>query len=132
MRTSRDPFTDDVVTRLVSLQRGDLERVKKDNPRLAAALERMSDGFAETVQTTRNVNLSPTLKITDIVSEKLYFPPPLEDFGPGGAAWLRAHEEFDKAAPNRRGVLATGSGHDIVRDRPDQAGPGRRRDRRNV
>lgn len=56
--------------------------------------------------------------MTDIVSEKPP-PPPLGDIGPGGAAWLRVHEEFDKAAPNRRGVLATGSGHYIMRDRPD-------------
>src|SRR6516225_9207182 len=53
--------------------------------------------------------LPPNLRITDIVSEKQMIPPPNEELGPGGAAWLRVHQDFDKAGPNRRGLIATGN-----------------------
>ena len=112
-------FKDAVVEQLTVLQQGVLEQVKNDNHRIAAPLERLLAAFPETVQTMREVSLPPNLRISDIVAEKALIPPPNEELGPGGAAWLRAHQEFDKAAPNRRGVMASGSGHIVMRDRPE-------------
>jgi pimeloyl-ACP methyl ester carboxylesterase len=112
-------FTDAVVDQLTRLQGGALEQAKKQNAKLGAALERMSYGFPDTVRTMRGVKLPPNLKVTDIVSQ-LPSPRPLKDVpGPGSAPWLEVHRDFDKAAPNRRGILATGSGHYIMRDRPE-------------
>jgi pimeloyl-ACP methyl ester carboxylesterase len=107
-------FTDALVGQLTVLQSGAFEQVKKENPRMGAALERMGSGFVETVHTMRDVTLPSSLKVTDIVQEKTPLPPPLDQ-----APWLQVHQEFDKAGPNRRGIIATGSGHYIMRDRPD-------------
>ena len=85
----------------------------------AAAVDRMLSRYGETVATMRKVLLPDNVKVTDIVSDKPLIPPPNEEIGPGSAAWLRVHQEFDRAAPNCRGVIAKGSGHYIMRDRPD-------------
>jgi pimeloyl-ACP methyl ester carboxylesterase len=61
-------FTDDLVGQLTELQRGSLEQVKKGSPRLAAGLERVTNGFVETVRTMREIMLPPNLMVTDIVS----------------------------------------------------------------
>ena len=112
-------FTDAVVKQLTVLQHGVLEQAKKENPRTGASIERLLAAFPETVRMMREVTFPPTMRVTDIVSEKPLVPRPNEEIGPGGAAWLRAHQEFDKAAPNRRGLVAKDSGHIVMRDRPD-------------
>jgi pimeloyl-ACP methyl ester carboxylesterase len=85
----------------------------KESPRLAAGVQKLMDGFPETVRTSRNAPLPANLEFTDIVAEKPPVPPPYD------TARLRAHQDFDKAALNRRGVVATGSGHYVMRDKPE-------------
>lgn len=59
----------------------------------------------------RGVNLPADLRITDIVAERPPLTPPDD--------WIAAHRAFDRGGRNRRGVFATGSGHYVMRDRPD-------------
>ena len=112
-------FTDAVINAMVSLNRGSIEQLKKENPLKARAQDRMREAFSETVHTMLKVTLQASLKVTDIVSEKPPPPPFNEAPGPGSAAWLQVHQEFDKAASTHRGIIATGSGHYIMRQRPD-------------
>jgi pimeloyl-ACP methyl ester carboxylesterase len=106
-------FTDTVIDRLSKGWAAQRAELRKANPEHFAALDRVLIRFPETVHTMRSVNLPAGLPITDIVAEHPPVPPPDD------AGWLPAHRAFDKAAPNRRGVFATGSGHYIMRDRPE-------------
>ena len=63
--------------------------------------------------------LPSNLRVTDIVSEKLLFALPNAELRPGSSPWLPEQQDFDRAAPNRRGIIATGSGYYIMRDRPN-------------
>jgi pimeloyl-ACP methyl ester carboxylesterase len=112
-------FTDAVINAREPLNRRSIEQLKKENPLKAAAQDRQREAFSETVRTMLGVTLPASLKVTDIVSEKPPPPPLNEAPGPGSAAWLQVHQEFDKAAPTHRGIIATGSGHYIMRQRPD-------------
>ena len=112
-------FTDAVINAREPMNRSSIEQLKFENPLKATAQERQRKAFSETVRTMLGITLPPGLKVTDIVSEKPPPPPLNEAPGPGSAAWLQVHQEFDKAAPKRRGIVATGSGHYITRDRPD-------------
>jgi pimeloyl-ACP methyl ester carboxylesterase len=109
-------FTDAVIERM---QRQRAAGPPQVNPQLppdpgrVAVGERVGPAFPETVRIMRGVTLPANLRITDIVAER----PPAQP--PDDAAWLRAHQEFDKAAPNRRGVIAAGSGHYVMLRRPE-------------
>jgi pimeloyl-ACP methyl ester carboxylesterase len=111
-------FTDDVINAMVSAALGTVQQLKSDNPLRADALNRMVGALPETVRIMRSIELPENLKITDILSEK-QAPRTNVAPGPGSASWFRAHQEFDKAARSRRGIIATGSGHYIMRDRPE-------------
>jgi len=94
-------FTDAVIDGLRAASSGELEKFRQAQPSWAAAVDRMLSRYAETVRTMREVTFPPTMRVTDIVSEKPLVPRPNEEIGPGSAAWLRVHQEFDRAAPNR-------------------------------
>ena len=54
-----------------------------------------------------------TVPVVDIVAERPPFNAPQDV-----ADWKRAHRRFVAAAPNRRLLTATGSGHYVMKDRP--------------
>jgi pimeloyl-ACP methyl ester carboxylesterase len=106
-------FTDSVVDRLMGGRAAQREQLRKEDPKTFATMEKVLNGFPETVRTMRGVNWPAGLRITDIVAEKPPMPPPDD------ARWIAAHKLFDKGGGDRRGVFATGSGHYVMRDRPD-------------
>jgi pimeloyl-ACP methyl ester carboxylesterase len=104
-------FTDAVIERMQRQRAAGPARVNPQlpqDPGRAAVGERVGLAFPETVRIMRGVTLPASLRITDIMAER----PPAQP--PDDAAWLRVHQEFDKAAPNRRGLIATGSGHNVM------------------
>ena len=55
-----------------------------------------------------------SIPITVIVSEHPPFPTPADD-----ALWTQDHVDFTHAAANRTMMIAKGSGHIVMSDRPD-------------
>ena len=105
-------FTDTVVEGMMKQAPQQLEQMRIENPQRAAGLAKLMNVFPETVRTMRNVTLPTDLRVMDIVAQH----PPMQP--PDDAAWIRVHQDFDRQSPNRRGVIATGSGHNVMRDRP--------------
>jgi pimeloyl-ACP methyl ester carboxylesterase len=74
----------------------------------------VSASFAETNHKFHRSTFPSSIPVIVIVSEKTPFD------SPAPAQWWRdAHEQFTKAAPNRRLVTADHSSHDVAHDRPD-------------
>jgi pimeloyl-ACP methyl ester carboxylesterase len=70
--------------------------------------------YPETVRRVRAATFPPALPTIDIVAEHSWGETDDEN-----AAMQRAHAAFVAASPAREAVLATGSGHHVMRDRPD-------------
>lgn len=83
-------------------------------PDLAKALIPMMEAYADTARAMQDVTLPATLPVVDIVAERSWNETPAE-----GEAMRAAHKAFVAESPNRRSVLASGSGHNVMQDRPD-------------
>jgi pimeloyl-ACP methyl ester carboxylesterase len=88
-----------------------IERARQEQ-RLGAV--RYLEGRRGTVARMRTVEFPSELRTIDIVSESTPRTSPEDK-----ASWNRAHEEFVKGSPNRKLIVATGSGHYVMRDKPD-------------
>ncbi|MBO9545164.1 alpha/beta hydrolase [Caulobacter sp.] len=88
--------------------------LKAKAPNLAKALIPMMEAYADTAGAMRDVALPAALPVVDIVAERSWNETPAE-----GEAMRAAHKAFVAQSPNRRSVLATGSGHNVMQDRPD-------------
>lgn len=86
------------------------EAIQSTSPNLMRVL----DAFDKTVLTMRKVSLPTTIPVIDIVAEY----PPMEA-AEERAAWKRVHEEFVKSAANRKLVMAIGSSHFVMADKPE-------------
>jgi pimeloyl-ACP methyl ester carboxylesterase len=104
-------FTDEVVTSLMaSIPSAAMEQMRKARPAMARVLDAMPD----TVKRLRTVEFPRDVRTIDIVSETGPVPDAVSS-----AAWRRAHEQFVGTSTNRSLVVAVGSGHYVMRDKPD-------------
>jgi pimeloyl-ACP methyl ester carboxylesterase len=104
-------FTDEVVSGLMgSIPAAAMDQMRKARP----ALARVLDAMPETVKRMRVVAFPSDVPTIDVASETSPVPDPA-----GQAAWRRAHEQFVGASRARTLVVAAGSGHYVMRDRPD-------------
>lgn len=90
---------------------------RKARPEIFAknpALVRALDAFPATVARMREIKLPPGLPLVDVVAQH----PPVESSAEV-AGWQSAHAEFVKADPARKAIFAAGSGHFVMRDKPD-------------
>jgi pimeloyl-ACP methyl ester carboxylesterase len=106
-------YTDAVVAEMTRQARPQLEQMQKEDPQRAANLTRVMNALPQTVSVMRNIKVPKEVAVADIVSEKPPLPPPHE------GEWIRVHQDFDRQSPKRHGVVATGSGHLVMHDRPD-------------
>lgn len=105
------PFlTDARVNQLMKDFSRDREAIQSKSPNLMRVL----DSFEETVHTMRKVQFPTTIPIIDIVAEQ----PPMET-AEDQAAWKRVHEDFVQSAANRKMVMAIGSSHFVMADKPE-------------
>lgn len=88
--------------------------LKAKAPDLARALIPMMEAYADTAGAMQDATLPATLPVVDIVAETSWNETPAE-----GEAMRAAHKAFVAESPKRRTVLATGSGHNVMQDRPD-------------
>ncbi|HEX4458506.1 MAG TPA: alpha/beta hydrolase [Polyangia bacterium] len=106
-------FTDAECARLVPMWLARLDAMDKEQPARARNIRHFVTAFPETVQRLRQVPFPATLPVIDIVSERTSF-----DRADEVAAWREAHARFAAASPARTALTASGSGHDVMRDRP--------------
>ncbi|MFD6530422.1 alpha/beta fold hydrolase [Streptomyces sp. NPDC060184] len=109
-------FTDEEIARLVAASRPEVDAAKKDpttpaNRQLIATAE----NFTTAHQAYNKVSWPESVPADVIVSEKTPFDGSPED----AQRWRAAAASFVRQAPNRTLVTATGSSHDVPKDRPD-------------
>jgi pimeloyl-ACP methyl ester carboxylesterase len=92
-----------------------LDALERTNPALAHVMAPLMRAYPETVRRVRAATFPPSLPVIDIVAEHSW-----GDTEEENAAMLRAHTAFVAASPQRELVVATGSGHYVMRDRPAQ------------
>lgn len=110
-----DFYTDVAIARAEAMYAPIIAATKAAPPtKSGKQLLALSSSFVETSRAFHRATWPASVPVIVIVAEK----PPLED--PADAQWWKdAHAQFVKRAPNRRLVIAKGSSHDVVHDRPD-------------
>jgi pimeloyl-ACP methyl ester carboxylesterase len=86
---------------------------RKAKPQLASVMIPLMEAYPDTAKRVRAVPVPPALAVIDIVAEKTWADTPEEL-----AAMRRAHADFVAASAAREAVFADGSGHYVMRDRP--------------
>ena len=108
-------FDEAVVERLLADHKPHFAELEQQAPELARVMVPLMRAYPETARAVRAVDYPSMLPTIDIVAERSWGRTHEEN-----DALRRVHEEFVAAAPAvREGVLAAGSGHDVMRDRPD-------------
>ena len=108
-------FDEAQVERLLALYTPQFDALEQQAPELARVMIPLMRAYPETAARVRAVEYPAELPTIDIVAERSWGSTAEEE-----AAMRRVHAEFVAAAPGtRQGVLAEGSGHYVMRDRPD-------------
>jgi pimeloyl-ACP methyl ester carboxylesterase len=110
-----DFYTDAAIARAEAMYAPIVAATKAAPPsKSGRQLLALSESFVETSREFHRATWPASVPVIVIVAEK----PPFED--PADAQWWKdSHAQFAKRAPNRRLVNATGSSHDVARDRPE-------------
>jgi pimeloyl-ACP methyl ester carboxylesterase len=107
-------FDDAELARLQAQLTPRFAALERSDPALAKVMIPLVQAYPETVRRVRAVAYPPALPTIDIVAEHSWGETEDEN-----AAMRRAHEAFVAGSPAREAVLATSSGHHVMRDRPD-------------
>lgn len=99
---------------IVGRYRPQYAALRAQAPALAELLIPIIEAYPKTARRARAVALPPALPVIDIVAERSWAETPDE------AARMRAaHAAFVAANPRRSAMLADGSSHAVMKDRPD-------------
>jgi pimeloyl-ACP methyl ester carboxylesterase len=101
-------------SRLVARYTPQFDALERARPALAHVMVPLMRALPETARRMREMTFPPALPTIDIVAERPWVEAPDEV-----AAMQRAHASFVAASPAREAVFASGSGHYVMRDRPD-------------
>jgi pimeloyl-ACP methyl ester carboxylesterase len=107
-------FDDAELARLKAKYEPQFEQLRRTRPALADAMIPLMRAYPETVHRLRGVAFPPAIPVIDIVAEVSWGDTEAEN-----AAMRRAHDAFVAGSPEREMVVATGSGHYVMRDRED-------------
>jgi pimeloyl-ACP methyl ester carboxylesterase len=105
---------DEQLDRLLATYRPQYPALEQAAPELAKVMIPLMEAYPETAARLRKIDIPLELPTVDIVAERTWVDTPEEV-----EAFRRAHRDFVAASPNRRAVFADGSGHHVMRDRPD-------------
>jgi pimeloyl-ACP methyl ester carboxylesterase len=110
------PFFDEAeVERLLALYTPQFPALEEQAPELARVMIPLMRAYPETARRLRAVEYPASLPTIDVVAEHSWGATPEQN-----DAMRRVHADFVAAAPEtREAVLAEGSGHYVMRDRPD-------------
>ena len=101
------------VDRLLAKYTPQFDAFQKAKPELARVMIPLMQAYPDTATRVRSVELPLTLPVIDIVAENTWADSPQEL-----TAMRQAHAEFVAASPAREALFAQGSGHYVMRDRP--------------
>jgi pimeloyl-ACP methyl ester carboxylesterase len=107
-------FDDEQIERLLATYRSQFPAIAQRAPELARVMIPVIEAYPATVARLRQVDISAATPTIDIVAERTWVETPEEI-----EAMRQAHRDFVAASPHRRAVFAEGSGHHIMRDRPE-------------
>ncbi len=95
------------------VMRTQYQEVREKAPQLAKVAIPWAEAMPETAQKLDAIQVSSSLPIIDIVAENGQSSPETTQI------WRKAHAEFTANNPNRESVLAAGSSHKVMADKPD-------------
>lgn len=104
---------DATVERILATYRPQYDTLRQAAPDLARRMIPMMEAYPATVERMRQISLPTSLPVIDIVAEDTWGDTPEEQ-----EATRRAHAAFVAESSAREAVLARGSGHHVMRDRP--------------
>jgi pimeloyl-ACP methyl ester carboxylesterase len=107
-------FDDAQIERLLQTYRPQFAALEQAAPELARVMIPLMEAYPATVARLRQVDIPAPTPTIDIVAERTWVETADEI-----EAIRRAHHDFVAASPHRRAVFAEGSGHHVMRDRPD-------------
>lgn len=107
-------FDDAQIKRLLAVYRAQFPALEQAAPELARVMIPVIEAYPATVARLRQVDIPSETPTIDIVAERTWVETPEEI-----EAIRRAHREFVAASSHRRAVFAEGSGHHVMRDRPE-------------
>jgi len=90
------------------------DALRRQAPGLAATLIPVIEAYPASAATLRATRIPRGLPIIDIVAEKSWL-----STDEALTRWRAAHSQFVAADPARTSVFAAGSGHHVMRDKPD-------------
>lgn len=102
------------VDRILAKYTPQFDGLRRAKPELARVMIPLMQAYPDTAKRVRSVEIPLTLPLIDIVAENTWADSPEEL-----AAMRRAHADFVAASPAREAVFANGSGHYVMRDRPE-------------
>ena len=107
-------FDDTQLDRLRETYTPQFPALREAAPLLARVMIPLMQAYPATVARLRQVDIPAGIPTIDIVAERTFVDTPDEV-----TALRRAHRDFVAASPQREAVFAAGSGHHVMRDRPD-------------
>jgi pimeloyl-ACP methyl ester carboxylesterase len=108
-------FFDDAQTqRLLATYRPQFPALEQAAPELAKVMIPVIEAYPATVARLRQLDIPAATPTIDIVAERTWVETPEEI-----EAMRQAHRDFVAASSHRRAVFADGSGHHVMRDRPE-------------
>jgi pimeloyl-ACP methyl ester carboxylesterase len=107
-------FDEAEVARLMARFTPPIGELTQAAPRIAKTMVPLMLAMSETARRVDATELPLPLPVIDIVAEKTWVESPEEV-----SAMRREHAAFVAASPHREAVFAAGSGHYVMKDRPD-------------
>lgn len=107
-------FDEGQLQKLFDMYRPQYDELRQQAPDLARVMIPIMEAYPATVERVREIDIPATIPVVDIVAERPYVDAP-EDV----RALQRVHRDFVAGSPQREAVLADGSGHHVMSDRPD-------------
>jgi pimeloyl-ACP methyl ester carboxylesterase len=100
--------------KLLATYRPQYDALELAAPELARTMIPLMEAYPETVERLRGVEIPAAPPVVDIVAERTWLDAPTDV-----EAFRKAHRDFVAASSNRQSVFADGSGHHVMRDRPE-------------
>lgn len=107
-------FTDAITAGIVAEYSPQFPALEQAAPALARVIVPVVRAYPESARIVRAAGVSHDLPVIDIVAERSWRSTP-----EGNETLRQAHAAFVAASPAREAVFAAGSGHNVMRDRPD-------------
>jgi pimeloyl-ACP methyl ester carboxylesterase len=107
-------FDEAEVARLLARFTPLMDGLTRAHPKIAETMVPLTLALPATATRVRGASIPLSLPVIDIVAETTWVPSPEEI-----AAMGREHATFVAASPHREAVFASGSGHYVMKDRPE-------------